>query len=83
MTSLDGYDGRNHRPGCALTLGRGEHFGAIALFSHQPQQAAVEARGSLKCITMGSNQFIQHVKPILQFLQARADQYNCFINLIV
>ncbi len=58
-------------------------FSGISQISHQRQQETVEARGRLKCIKMDSNQFIQHVKPILQFLQARADQYNCFINLIV
>ncbi len=45
--------------------------------------ATVKATGTLKCIKMGQNQFIREVKPVLDILKERANQYKSFTDLFV
>ncbi|GJJ73626.1 cAMP-dependent protein kinase regulator [Entomortierella parvispora] len=57
-------------------LGPGQYFGELALLNDMPRAATVQAKGRLKCATLGKRAFVRLLGPVVEIIKRNSVNYQ-------
>ncbi|CAF1332921.1 unnamed protein product [Rotaria magnacalcarata] len=64
-----------------FTLRRLDYVGAVDIFFNREYSSTVKAKMFLSCTNMNHVMFDRLIKPILEDIQSKAEEYKTFMNL--